>query len=114
MKRKEYLHQLSQSELRQLLVERGRNARQQRINNFHRTGKVLPLGLETEYIQVPLEYLNFQERNYLQRVHVSKGNRNLFSGVMFFLELSAVLVLFVILFNGTLLLRKLNSEVVSG
>ena len=114
MKRKEYLHQLSQSELRQLLVERGRHARQQRINNFHRTGKVLPLGLESEYIQVPLEYLNFQERNNPERVRVGKGNRNLFNGVMFFLELSAVLVLFVILFNGMFLLRELNREVVSG
>lgn len=100
---------LSVEELRRLLVEKRRTPRQERLEQFRRTGRVtvvepkpVQLSLELhEEIEAPPAALHSTRRIWLDRL-------------LFMVEIAAVIGLVFVLLSGFNLLRDLNKEVASA
>jgi sortase A len=105
---------LSVDELRRLLMEKQRSRRQDRLERYRKTGRVI--GIDTLPVEIPgsagasdpeLDYGGTGKR---------KGRRknSLIERVLLAVEVLAVLGLIVVLLNGMNLLRSLNQEVASA
>jgi len=108
---------LSAEELRRLLLEKRRTARQQRLERFRRTGRAvmlapdLPPAALNEWRSQPVaEALE----DGLEGTRPRARRRRFLDGLLVTVEILAVLGLAGILFNGFGLLRTLNQEVVSA
>lgn len=102
---------LSPDELRQLLIEKSRGARQARLAHYKRTGRVV--NLQPQVHQVPLDSLRsapLPEEAPAGRTRRRSGLDRLLLAV----EILAVIGLVVILFNGFNLLQTLNREVLAA
>jgi sortase A len=103
---------LTIDELRWLLVEKRRAARQQRLERYRRTGRVVSVtsDLDTPSLESwRTAALTDDERPPEQR---SRGKR-LLDGFLLLIEISAVIGFIFILFNGLNLIQELNREVVA-
>ena len=112
MPRKKSPEELSVEELRRLLVEKRRTSRQDRLDHYRKTGRVVRLAADLE-------------SNSLDDLHVStlpavddevvsakpRKPRRVFDGFLFVIEIIAVLGLVFVLFNGLEIIRELNAEV---
>ena len=103
---------LSVEELRQLLIDKRRSERQNRLDHYRKTGRVImvepqpaPASLEA-YTSEPLVL----DENGESRPKVSRG-RLFLDRFLFVIEVAAVVGLAFVLFNGMSLLRNLNKEV---
>ena len=103
---------LSVEELRQLLIDKRRSERQNRLDHYRKTGRVImvepqpaPTALEG-YTSEPLVLDEGGER----RPKVSRG-RLILDRFLFVIEVGAVVGLAFVLFNGMNLLRNLNKDV---
>ncbi|GAB4581278.1 MAG: hypothetical protein Fur0022_40250 [Anaerolineales bacterium] len=102
---------LSVRELRRLLIEKSRATRQERLNRFRQTGRVVTLVAEGD--STGLESLRtapMLEEAEPTRIGPSISRR-IADGLLLFVELAAVGILVFVLFNGMELLRELNEEV---
>lgn len=111
MARQRRAEDLSVEELRRLLVEKERGARQARLSHYRRTGRVV--NLQPQVRGVPLDSLRSSplppeegERRPRQRSWVDR--------VLLLVEVLAVVGLLVVLLNGFNLLQTLNQEVVAA
>ncbi len=108
---------LSAEELRRLLLEKRRTARQQRLERFRRTGRAVMLAPDlpptalNEWRSQPVT--ETEEEGWAGPAPRSKGRRFL-DGILVAVEVLAVLGLAGILFNGMGILRTLNQEVASA
>lgn len=104
---------LSAEELRRLLLEKRRTARQQRLEHFRRTGRAvmlapdLPPAALDEWRTQPVT--ESQGESPGQAPHSKR--RRFLDGLLLSVEVLAVIGLAGILFNGMGLLRTLNQEV---
>ena len=104
---------LSERELRYLLLEKRREARQRRLERFRRTGRAIQLApdlpahaLDEWQVQAPVE----DEPASKEKPQESR-RRRWFDGILLAVEALAILGLLAVLVNGLGLLRTLNAEV---
>jgi sortase A len=103
---------LSVEELRRLLVEKRRSARQERIARFRKTGRVVTLvpdsgsqGLES------LRSSAIEDTSGTDQDTARSRIRSLFNGVLLLVEVGAVLGLFFVIFSGLEVIQDLNKQV---
>jgi len=103
-------------ELRRMLVEKRRASRQDRLERFRRTGRVIVVAPDSEgttladlrtgtVIELPESTVTFPVRSRKKRF---------LDGLLLAVEILAVIGLLFVLFNGVSLIRTLNKEVVAA
>lgn len=104
---------LSAEELRRLLVEKRRASRQERLERYRRTGRVVLVAADVD--GSPLEDMRsgeFDESAEDPPKPLSSTRRKrILDGLLLFVELLAVVGLLLLLFNGINMMRELNEEV---
>ncbi len=119
MARKKPAEELSAGELRRLLVENRRAARQERLEHFRRTGRVVVLTPEVD--AAPGQDLSVEaslapeitEVDTL-RSRAKRRRKDALDRILLFVEVLAVIGLIFIVINGVRILRDLNREVSSA
>jgi len=116
--------ELSEQELRRLLLDKRRVARQQRLERFRRTGRAVmlapdlpPAALEEWRTEPALEPPNFGDETLdggPPPEPVRSPRRRWMDRILLVVEILAVVGLAGILFNGMGLLRTLNQEVAAA
>ena len=103
---------LTVEELRYLLIDKRRKARQAGLEHFRRTGRVITLA--SDYPETTLDTLHTgsaQEDQQLPLNPWRMRTKRVFDGLLLGIEVLAVVGLVFILFNGLEILRSLNREV---
>lgn len=115
MRKKDPAEDLSVEELRRLLVEKRRASRQERLERFRRTGRVVAVAPDAE--SSSLEELRAgpvaEEETQAQAAARGRSKR-IFDGLLLSVEILAVIGVLFVLFNGVSLIRELNQEVASA
>jgi sortase A len=107
---------LSVEELRRLLVEKRRASRQERLERFRRTGRVVVLAPDTEgpvLEDLHSGAITAPEETLAGPPERSRGKQFL-DRLLLSVELLAVVGLLAVLLNGANLIRELNQEVVAA
>ena len=103
---------LSIDELRELLVEKRRKVRREHLERFRNTGRVVTLAPELE--NPPLDHLhsNTQADADLndRQVHGRERAKHTLDRFLLAIEVLAVIGLIVVIYNGILILRDLNTQ----
>ena len=114
MPRRRSVEDLSFEELRQLLIEKRRHQRNQRIEVYRRTGRVIQVDTSAPpaidaMLNAPYDSARVEDCGY-------KPNpwRTFFDRMLFLIEITAVVGLGYVIFNGVNLMRSLNHEVASA
>ncbi len=107
---------LTVEELRRLLVEKRRASRQDRLEQFRRTGRVVMVTPNVE--SGSLDNLRSgtidDVEEPLQNHKINRDAKRLLDGLLLAIEILAIGGLLFVLFNGVNLIRELNQEVVSA
>jgi len=98
---------LSISELRRLLMEKRRNVRQERLDTYRRTGRVIQLATNELDINPIIETSEDEE---VDSVKEKSSQRKGFDRILLGIEILAVLGLFAVILSGFGILRNLNAE----
>jgi len=109
--KKKAAQDLSVDELRWLLVEKRRAARQERIDRYRRSGRVVMVASDLDYPN-----LGSWQTDTLEEEQTSSGRsrgRRIFDGFLLLIEISAIAGFLFILFSGLNLIKELNEEVVA-
>jgi sortase A len=93
-------------------MEKRRSARQERLERFRRTGRVVKLAPDME--SVPLESWHTGLVPEEQAPPPRSRGRRILDGFLLLVEISAVIGFVFVLFNGLSLIQELNREVVSA
>jgi sortase A len=108
---------LSEQELRRLLLDKRHDARQKRLERFRRSGRAVllspdlpPAALEEWRTQLPVDEVNSGPESPGRR----PARRRWFDGILLAVEILAVLGLVGLMLNWFGLLQSLNQEVVSA
>ncbi|MFM8320248.1 MAG: sortase [Chloroflexota bacterium] len=103
---------LTADELRWLLIEKRRAQRQERIDRYRRSGRVVRLAsdLDTPALE---GWQASPEYDQAQPAERSRGRRML-DGILLLVEISAMLGFLFILFNGLQVLQQLNEDTVAA
>jgi sortase A len=108
--------ELSEQELRRLLLNKRREARQKRMDRFRRSGRAIllapdlpPAALDEWHIQAPDE-----GEEEAQSTSRRSTRRRWMDGILLAVEILAIVGLLGVLANGFGLLRTLNAEVVAA
>lgn len=107
---------LSSEELRQLLVEKRRSSRQDRLDYFRRTGRVVVVSPDTggsSFEDLRSGELSEEDEGEIKTNKRSRGKRA-FDALLLLIEIAAIVGLVFVLFNGMNLLRELNQEVATA
>ena len=117
MSRKKSPQDLSVDELRWLLVDKRRAARQDRLERYRQTGRVVEIAPEP----VDLSYDRWQTGSVVEADEAGEETqaprsrrRRFLDGFLLIVEVGAVVGFLFVLFNGLSLMRELNREVVSA
>lgn len=114
MPKNKSVEDLSVDELRWLLIEKRRSARQERLERFRRTGRVAVITPEVEADGLEKMHTGLlPEEEALEWTSGSRRKR-LLDAFLLVVEISAVLGFIFVLFNGLSLMRELNREVASA
>jgi sortase A len=107
---------LTIEELRRLLVEKRRKSRQEHLERFRRTGRVITLAAEVENSDLEHLHSDSSDESQVSDSSVSLRQRGkwIFDRALFVVEIAAVLGLIFVIFNGLEILRDLNQEVASA
>lgn len=111
MPRQKSPQDLSIDELRWLLVEKRRASRQERLERYRRTGRVVMVVSDLETPSLDTWHSGSLDEEAIPADH-SRGKRIL-DGFLLLIEVSAVIGFLFILFNGLNLIKELNREVVA-
>ncbi len=112
MLRKKSPEELSVEELRRLLVEKRRTSRQDRLDHFRKTGRVVALTPELEQpVLAQPGYAADDSAAEPQAAPKHPKSRKTLDGFLLVVEILAVLGLVFVLFNGLEIIRQLNQEV---
>ena len=103
--------ELSDDELRWLLVEKRRASRQARLDQYRRSGRAVLLASDLEH--TPLESWQAGELEEAPAPAKRSGRRRILDGFLLLVELSAVVGFIYILYTGLNVIRELNREVVA-
>lgn len=114
MARRRSPEDLTVAELRQLLIEKKRNERQNRLDHYRRTGRVI----QVESVPAQSDFVSLQTRTEdydlllsNERIKQAYPSRIWLDRALFLIEIAAVIGLGFIIYNGVHLLRELNKEV---
>lgn len=118
MRRKVSPDELTVEELRRLLIEKRRASRQERLDRFRRTGRVVTIA--SDIAGSPIDALRSTE--FLEHDELTASSpaspsgsttarKRFLDGLLLFVEVVAVAGLIFILFSGVNLIRELNREV---
>lgn len=104
---------LSAEELRRLLVEKRRASRQERIERYRRTGRVVLVAPDVDGPSLEdMRSGEFDESaDNPPPTQKSSRRKRILDGLLLFVELLAVVGLILLLFNGISMMRDLNDEV---
>ena len=116
MRKKVNPEDLTTEELRRLLVEKRRSSRQDRLNHFRRTGRVIVVSSDPE-----APSLGDLRSGELPEIEDHEGSspvrsrrKRIFDSVLLLVEITAIVGLVFILYNGLNLIRELNQEVATA
>lgn len=106
---------LSERELRRLLIQKKRSSRQQRLDAFRRSGRLLDVapvldqntssGLDDFMMDDVPEKVQGEQENRQER------RKHLFDRLLFLIEIAAIAGLVFLVFNGVTLIQDLNQQV---
>jgi sortase A len=113
-KKKQSLQDLSVDELRWLLIEKRRTARQDRLERYRQTGRVVMIAPDADNQSIDHWQAGLSLEDSESDKPVRSRTRRLLDGLLLIVEVSAVLGFLFILFNGVNLLQELNQEAVAG
>jgi sortase A len=104
---------LSAEELRRLLVQKRRASRQERLERYRRTGRVVLVAPDIDGSSLQdMRSGEFDESEYDSPSPVpSTSRKRILDGLLLFVEVLAVIGLLLLLFNGINMMRDLNNEV---
>jgi sortase A len=107
---------LTVEELRRLLVEKRRASRQERLERYRRTGRVVLVAPDMDgSLLEDMRSGELDEASEELRSSPTPSRRKrILDGILLFVEILAVVGLVLLLFNGINLMRDLNSEVVTA
>lgn len=105
---------LSDEELRWLLVEKRRAARHERLERYRRTGRAVTLSSDIPPADTATWRASPLEDKEEQGAKTPTRRRRILDGFLLLVEISAVLGFVYILFNGLNLIKELNQEVVAA
>ncbi|MGW8226085.1 MAG: sortase [Anaerolineales bacterium] len=107
---------LSAEELRRLLVEKRRASRQDRLERYRRTGRVVLVAPDMD--GSPLDNMRSgefdEDADKFPTPAASSRRKKILDGLLLFVELLAVVGLLLLLFNGVSMMRDLNNEVATA
>lgn len=116
MAKKRRPEELSESELRRLMLQKRNDQRKRRLDDFRRTGRLVLLSssvgqpaledLRSSQVQLPAEKSDTELR--------LAGRQRLFDRLLLAVEVIAILGLVYLAFNGANLVRELNDEVAAA
>ncbi|HJW89601.1 MAG TPA: class D sortase [Anaerolineales bacterium] len=116
MRKKASAEDLSVEELHRLLVEKRRVARQERLEHFRKTGRVIVVASDLE--RPALEDLRTgrlpESGEAEPALEPRRRGRDFLDGLLLSVEVLAIAGLLFVLFNGANLMRQLNREVASA
>ncbi len=113
-KKKQSLKDLSVDELRWLLMEKRRTSRQDRLERYRQTGRVVTIAPDADNSSIDHWQAGLSLEDPESEQPVRSRTRRLLDGLLLIVEVSAVLGFIFILFNGLNLIRELNQEAVAG
>jgi sortase A len=103
---------LTVDELRQLLVEKKRKVRQEHLERFRRTGRVVTLASDLE--TAPLDHLHSDTQveavEEAPTISWRQRSKRIIDNLLLIVEILAVIGLVFVIFNGLEILRDLNSQ----
>ncbi|MCI0520934.1 MAG: class D sortase [Chloroflexi bacterium] len=105
---------LSVEELRWLLINKRRMARQERLEHYRRTGRALVLAPDLENTLDTLRSGALPDDEEAAAPAPRSTRRRILDGFLLLIEVSAVAGFLFVLFNGLQLIRDLNREVASA
>lgn len=107
---------LSAEELRRLLVEKRRASRQERLERFRRTGRVVLVAPDIDGSSLEdMRSGEFDESEDDLPAPVGPSRRKrILDGLLLLVEVLAVVGLILLLFNGITMMRDLNTEVATA
>lgn len=105
MARRRRPEDLTIEELQRLLIDKRRSARQDRLEQFRRTGRIIPVDENTSAVGSPASSETLGRR--------SGAGRAFFDGLLLLVEVAAVAGLVFVLWTGVNIMRNLNQEVAS-
>jgi sortase A len=107
---------LSAEELRRLLVEKRRASRQDRLERYRRTGRVVLVAPDMDGSSLDnMRSGEFDEdADKIPTPAPSSSRKKILDGLLLFVELLAVVGLLLLLFNGVSMMRDLNNEVATA
>jgi sortase A len=107
---------LSTEELRQLLVEKRRSSRQDRLDHFRRTGRVVVISPDRNNPSFEDMRSGESGESYEQeeKTPIRSRGKRIFDSFLLLIEIVAIVGLVFILFNGLNLIRELNQEVATA
>ncbi len=113
MRKKVNPEDLTTEELRRLLVEKRRSSRQDRLIHFRRTGRVIVVSPDSESPSFgDLRSGELHETEDNEETPPSRSRRKrIFDSILLLIEITAIVGLVFILYNGLNLIRELNQEV---
>lgn len=110
MTRKRRPEDLTIAELRRLMVEKQRVVRQERIDRYRKTGRIVKLA--PDVTSMPLDGYQSEPLEETESTQTRRRpGRRAFDALLLIIELAAVAGLVFMLFNGMELIQELNSEV---
>lgn len=116
MREKVSPNDLTDEELRRLLVEKRRASRQERLERYKRTGRVVLVAPDVDGSSLEdMRSGEIEETSEATLASTSPSRRKrILDGLLLFVEVLAVVGLVLLLFNGINLMRDLNQEVVTA
>jgi sortase A len=112
--RKKSPEDLSAEELRWLLVEKRRLARQERLERYRRTGRALVIAPDVDNSLDHMHSGELANEAANEAQPARSRRRRILDGLLLLIEVSAVVGFLFVLFNGLRLIQDLNKEVASA
>jgi sortase A len=113
-KKKNSFQDLSVDELRWLLMEKRRATRQDRLERYRQTGRVVTIAPDEDNPSIDRWHAGLSLEDPESEKPGRSRTRRLLDGLLLIVEVSAVLGFIFILFNGLNLIKELNQEAVAG
>ena len=116
MSRRKAPEELSEQELRRLLLDKRRVARRERLDHFRRTGRAIALepDIPPDALNAPPGSADETHEVDSPREMRRQARRRWMDRVLLLVEVLAIVGLVGVMFNGMSLLRMLNAEVVQA
>jgi sortase A len=103
---------LSADELRWLLVEKRRSSRQARLEQYRRSGRIIPLA--SDRVNPSLDHWHSEVlEDTIEQSHSPSLGKRVLDGFLLLIEIGAVIGFVYVVYSGLNVLKELNREVVS-